>query len=255
MASSPSSSRVTAFSLAAETYPADGFHPTLKTTVTLPRSLVSPLQSLAPSSCTLHLFLPLSPLTFFDPYELSQYVQAGIWKDLKWWGETDLELPYVAVVDKERGKGWREEGRRTQGEEREGEIGVEKGWSELFVSIDPSSSPYSFGVKLGTSDDNIDTPVDLTISIPLHMRYGDPSFGGGSQGLGRSLAPGKDERKGRYHTTYMKWPRGFVACPNGSGRSSSAFSLHLIVVFSITLPLFDRTAQSFVCGKRKHLPA
>jgi hypothetical protein len=60
----------------------NGFHPTLKSTVTLESSY---------ENCSFHLYFSLPPLLFADPYELAEGFRVTLW------GPTSLELPLDAV--------------------------------------------------------------------------------------------------------------------------------------------------------------
>ena len=146
--------------------PEDGFHRTSATHIIITNHSVLP-SSVTPN-CTLHLYFSLPPLIFIDPYELSNYAQFYTFKH---WGTANLELPVQAVSQN-------------------------NSWLLLNVNVPQERVLWARDdPHLEAGHDEID--VALEIKVPLHLRYGNPSYASNSG----------------YDTTEMDWPTGFLSCP------------------------------------------
>ena len=86
--------------------------------------------------CSFHLYFKLPPLLFVDPHELSQRNNSYTFN---YWGSRDLEKPVHALPETER------------------------------------SSDVLLNVRLPASIDDASVSWNLTVDLPMHLRYGVPA--------------------------------------------------------------------------------
>jgi phosphatidylinositol glycan class X len=123
-------------------YPSQGFHPISSNIVYF---------SAGPSSlvqCSFHLYFKLPPLLFVDPHELAQRNNTYTFNH---WGSRDLEKPVHALPETERGSD-----------------------VLLNVRLPPSIDDDRKSFETGSMSWNV------TVDLPMHLRYGVPAPSGKS---------------------------------------------------------------------------
>ena len=116
-------------------HPSQGFHPVSSNVVHFSTGSSSLLQ------CSFHLYFKLPPLLFVDPHELAQRNNTYTFNH---WGSRDLEKPVHALPETERG-------------------------SDVLLNVRLSPSVDDDDRKLS------ETSWNLTVDLPMHLRYGVPA--------------------------------------------------------------------------------
>ena len=118
-------------------YPSQGFHPISSNIVHFSTGSSSLAQ------CSFHIYFKLPPLLFVDPHELAQRNNTYTFNH---WGSRDLEKPVHALPETERGSD-----------------------VLLNVRLPPSIDDDGKSFETGSVSWN------LTVDLPMHLRYGVPA--------------------------------------------------------------------------------
>ena len=120
-------------------YPSQGFHPVSSNVVHFSTDSSSLVQ------CSFHLYFKLPPLLFVDPHELAQRNNTYTFNH---WGSRDLEKPVHAMPEIERG-------------------------SDVLLNVRLPPSIVDDDRKPSKTTGSVSW--NLTVDLPMHLRYGVPA--------------------------------------------------------------------------------
>lgn len=153
-------------------------------------------------NCTIHLYYTLPPQIFVDPHELALRRASYAYRH---WGSTELEKPAHAL---------------------------DTGEADTEVLIISEDTKFLVGV------DGTDTAAhrEVTVDVPMHLRYGPPSASGG------------------YEEVQLRWPTAFLICPSNLSSSDHPPS-HLCADFSLPTHVLNSLPPKKSCFPVHPLPS
>ena len=147
--------------------PSQGFHP-ISTNI-----IHFSTDSLPLAQCSLHLYFKLPPLLFVDPHELAQRNSTYTFNH---WGSRDLEKPVHALSEAERD-------------------------SDVLLNVRLPPSISDDGRRGSDSGNTVSQMWNMTIELPMHLRYGVPVSASSISGAEKS-----------YDRVHVDSPIAFLLC-------------------------------------------